>query len=425
MEPDIGHARALDILLNRENPRHEPKRNQEDIIEYLLADEQVYNLARHISVNGLNPLELIAVFRDADGNLIAAEGNRRVCALQLLNDPERAPSDQRPRFKRLSANGNFPEKLLVAKFDNYEEARPWLQVLHDGEQDGIGRRQWRAEQKARNTEKASRHTLTLRLIDYALNNGLLKREDKANLDLTTMTRYLENPQVREAMGIITKSKDPDVHITLPEATFNKIIVKFLGDADRGRIHSRSTSSDWRAYANEIESQMKTAGLAGPGRPLGEHPPAQTATATKQPTKRASLRRQNNDRIQSSDATVQQLNRLNSLKLISIYRSLTSLSLTDHPALLTAGAWVFLESLTALHGRPSTSNFEAYIQGRVNSWGFGKDKRREINLSLRYISENGNAEKHSAVFTSADAKNLRMHFLVLEDAIARLVEECPR
>lgn len=425
MEPEIGHARALDLLLNRENPRHEPKRNQQEIIDYLLADEQVDNLARHISENGLNPLEIVAVFPDDEGNWIVAEGNRRICALQLLLDPDKAPPERRNRFARLAKNRRAPETILVAKFDLYEEARPWLDVLHDGGQDGIGRRTWGAEQKARNTRKKSRHTLTLRLVDYAIEKGLLNKEGKADLDLTTMTRYLENPRVRQSMGIKTTPTDPDVRITLPEDLFSQILVRFMDDAQAGRIHSRSKSPDWRDYANLIEREYDTPAKSGDEHALGQGDASAQPSAAPAPVKRASLRRTRDDRIQPSEAIILELNRLNSAKLISIYRSLTTLSLIEHPALLTAGAWIFIESLTALHGRNPGISFESYIQGQMNSWGMTKDQKKEPGLSLAYIANNGNAEKHSAIYSSADAKNLRNHFAVLDREISRLISECPR
>jgi hypothetical protein len=87
--------------------------------------------------------------------------------------------------------------------------------------------------------------------------------------------------------------------------------------------------------------------------------------------------------------------------------------------------MFLESLTALHGRSSGTSFESYIHGRINSWGWDKDVKKEIGLSVKYIADHGNAEKHSAVFTTLDARNLKTHFQVLNETITRLVQECPR
>ena len=232
MQPVIEPVAALDLLLNRENPRHDPKRNQPEIIEYLLEDEQVYNVARHISANGVNPLELVAVFADEDGNLIVAEGNRRVCALQLLLDPEKAPDDQKARFRALRKAGHYPDQVLTAEFSDYELARPWLKILHDGEQDGVGRRRWRTEQKARFSQRSNTSTLAVKLLDYAIESGIISKEEKDSLSLTTMTRYLENPKVRGAMGISTTPTNPDVKgqsnlISVTRLTLDTEVLNFL------------------------------------------------------------------------------------------------------------------------------------------------------------------------------------------------------
>jgi hypothetical protein len=421
VEPTIDHARALDLLLNRQNPRHEPKRNQAEIIEYLLRDEQVYNLARHMSANGVNPLEITAVYPDEEGNLVVAEGNRRVCALQLLNDPAKVPSDQRDRFKTLLKNAHFPETILVAVFDDYEQARPWLKILHDGEQDGVGRRRWRTEQKARFTQRSNTSTLAVRLLDYAIAAGLISKEEKDSISLTTMTRYLENPKVRAAMGIRTTSTNPEVRIDLPSDRFGPIVSRFIEDARVGILHSRSKSEEWHAYATDIIEEFSTdTGRVQP-QPL-EVTPGPARPAPPPSGRKAILKRASPDRIQSSDAVVTALNALGSAKLSSIYNSLTTLSLSTHPALMTAGAWVFLESLTAVHGRHPNVSFESYVQGLAGKWGLTRDEKKEIRLSIVWISESGNVEKHSPGFTSLDARNLRNHFDVLDSAIARLIAE---
>ena len=94
------------IFLYEENPRHEPIESEPEIIECLCRDEQVYNLARSISEAGLNPLDLLGLVNTpgsgAKQNYLAWEGNRRVCAVKLLNDPDRAPPHLRKDFARLS-----------------------------------------------------------------------------------------------------------------------------------------------------------------------------------------------------------------------------------------------------------------------------------------------------------------------------------
>jgi len=49
------------IFLYEENPRHEAMANEDEVIQYLCQDEQVFNLARSTSEAGTNPLALLGV----------------------------------------------------------------------------------------------------------------------------------------------------------------------------------------------------------------------------------------------------------------------------------------------------------------------------------------------------------------------------
>ncbi|MCU7846467.1 MAG: hypothetical protein KZQ89_00420 [Candidatus Thiodiazotropha sp. (ex Lucinoma kastoroae)] len=93
---------VLDIYLDSQNPRHEPIEDQEKIIAHLINKEKVKSLARDIAQYGLSPLESFAVVKDAADNYIAVEGNRRLCAATLLNDPELAPSSHVSYYKNLA-----------------------------------------------------------------------------------------------------------------------------------------------------------------------------------------------------------------------------------------------------------------------------------------------------------------------------------
>lgn len=94
---DFGSARdiPLDRLqLNLANPRHDEVEGRDEAMIELLANEQVLELARDIaSVGGINPLERLGVFplegTEGEGEpfYAAAEGNRRLTALLLLEDP--------------------------------------------------------------------------------------------------------------------------------------------------------------------------------------------------------------------------------------------------------------------------------------------------------------------------------------------------
>ncbi|WP_375392013.1 hypothetical protein [uncultured Sphingomonas sp.] len=414
---------VLDLLLNRDNPRHVSKENQEQVIEYLLADEEVYNLARHMSQNGINPLEVAAVFPDDDGNLIIAEGNRRVCAAQLLTDPEKAPESARARYKALAAKSQDVSHINIAEFADYATAQPWLQVLHDGEQDGIGRRRWKPEQKARATTNKSTDALAVALLDYAEQQGIISSDMRRDVQVSTATRYLANPAVRKAMGLASAATSDKIEITGDAERFARVLSNFLDGIQSRKLHSRSVTADWVGYASELEAAFGIP--TGPATPVGASAAGTGGAGQRKPPKptRAKIVTPEVRFIAKSAALIDALNKLESFKLSSLYNSLTSIRLDEHPALLTTGAWVFVETLTALHGRTDTTEFVGYVNGKLGSLGIRKDQGKDCKLSLEYISQHGNAQKHSATFTAVDARNLNNHFQVLENVFVALVKEC--
>ena len=136
----IGEFLTLEtIYLDHENPRHEPYDTQDDVITYLCKDEEVMSLARDIVRHGLNPMELLGVLPGkAKDTWIAAEGNRRICALKLLNDPELAPPEQRAFFEKLSANWSPIVEVPVVKFEDKDAVQLWLDRIHQGPNNGVG-----------------------------------------------------------------------------------------------------------------------------------------------------------------------------------------------------------------------------------------------------------------------------------------------
>lgn len=93
------------IFLSLDNPRHVTLATEDQVIEYLCDKEEVWPLARDIASLGLNPLERFALVPvvGKPGIFTMAEGNRRLCALKLLADPDRAPARLRKGFEGLAA----------------------------------------------------------------------------------------------------------------------------------------------------------------------------------------------------------------------------------------------------------------------------------------------------------------------------------
>ncbi|EPW1514252.1 hypothetical protein ACVVJ5_003151 [Salmonella enterica subsp. diarizonae serovar 48:r:z] len=248
-------ANVLDLYLDSKNPRHDPINNRMDIINYLIQNEKIKVLAKSIAENGTNPLELLAVMENENGHYIALEGNRRVCALTLLNDPELSPENERSYFRKLSADSDgIPDSVECVLFANREDANKWIELRHNGAQDGEGLLTWNSTQKTRHFG-SSENTLALKLLDYAEIKGYISKQKRDGI-LTTASRFLGNPVFRSTMGINTGRSEPNVKIDVPRNEFDIVLERFINDLINGEsnVTSRSKKEDWENYAKQLRSE---------------------------------------------------------------------------------------------------------------------------------------------------------------------------
>ena len=156
------------IFLDLNNPRHVPFTTEDEAIAYLCEKEEVWPLARDIAHVGLNPLALVALIpiKGQKNAYTMAEGNRRLCALKLLADPDRAPPRLRKGFETLAAQRAAPRAFRAVVFDTEEEVRPWLERMHQGAYDGRGFRAWNPEQSQRHFG-SNKNKVAQNFLDYA------------------------------------------------------------------------------------------------------------------------------------------------------------------------------------------------------------------------------------------------------------------
>lgn len=250
------------IYLANDNPRHDPIENEPEIIQRLIAHEKIKPLARHIANAGhTSPLERIAVITHPKvrNAFITAEGNRRICALKLLADPDKADTEANKKyFRSLSLlMTNPPGKLEAVVFSDMQAARPWMSLRHEGEQGGVGTRPWDANQIARfNAQGDNAQNPNIQaslLIDYARNQKLLPTNELDSISITTMTRYLSNPVFRDTLGL---KDSKTLIITVPSGEFNRVVVRFLTDIldPLSGVNSRTKVEDRKQYANKLRSE---------------------------------------------------------------------------------------------------------------------------------------------------------------------------
>lgn len=104
--------------------------SQADIRERLIEEEGVRELANQIASKGWIPVEDIVVLREGGKHLVV-EGNRRVCALQLLKNPKRAPQKHRKAFQGYADKAaSLPARVHCVLAPNRAEAEVYIFSKH-------------------------------------------------------------------------------------------------------------------------------------------------------------------------------------------------------------------------------------------------------------------------------------------------------
>lgn len=392
------------IFLDLKNPRHIPYQSEVETIKYLCENEDIFNLAKDIALYGLNPLENLAVVKDdKTGTYVVAEGNRRLCAIKLLNDPYRAPQKFQKKFLELSSNWENISELEVIVIEDEENVDLWLTRIHAGQQQGIGRRQWDSEQKTRHFGD-SKNTLAQLLLDYAEKEGLLTTDTRRG-KLSVVQRFLTNHDFKNLIGISNKIEEFN-----PSEINMEYFTIFINDVAKGKIDTRthSTSEQIREYVqfnknNEdssksddvnnstCESSYSIDDKIDDGTNIIQNNLENIAEKPQsEPIKNISPKPRT--KLVNSKDLMDKLKLLNNYKLSKIYYSLNEISVQKHPALITVGIWSFLESLTFLHGRDG-GELSAYINNKFSSLGFDSKKHKAIKEAVQRFHESGNTTKH--------------------------------
>lgn len=412
------------VFLDLENPRHEPYQSQDEVIEYLCKAELTLEIANDIAKNGLNPLELFALIpenisdEDQNGTFIAAEGNRRLCALKLLRDPDLAPADKRKGFENAAEGWTPIRQISAVVFDNREAVKLWRDRTHSGLASGVGRKQWNAEQKARHTGSNNKNKLAQSILDYMEGKSFLRPEDRTGR-LSTVQRYLSNPNMRKALGI--DSSDPDnISRIRPFKEFEIILKKFTEDIVNRFVTTRDNAERITDYSYKLTELKGVKGEIIQPQPLD----GDLSNKSKGKSKKQSSKPEKIKRIRHSPQIHDALESMENYKLRKLYYSICNITLRDHTPLLAVGVWSFMETLTANAGRDTDTSFPDFLSPhRLSTLGLGRNKEtKPIRDIVKRISEYGNSTKHHKTSAAFNDEQLANDVETLEELLLKLAEE---
>jgi hypothetical protein len=410
------------IFLDLTNPRHVPFTTEDQAIEYLCEKEDVWPLARDIAAIGMNPMERVALLPipGQKSSYTMAEGNRRLCALMLIADPDRAPAKLRKGFEGLAKQRAPIKELPAVLFDDQDEVRPWLERIHNGAQSGRGRKSWDAEQSQRYSG-SQKNKLAQAFLDYAVKEGMLTEEQRKG-KITTVQRFIGVDVLQEAMGIDQSNPD-ELSRTRPKAEFDLIAKRFIRDLLEGKeVNSRKNRPDVIKYARPLSSAPGVTATRIEPEPLSA-PGGSTPATTPSRSRRTPRKLSKVEKVQYSDEIASALKGYGNHKLESLYNSICSIGLEHHTPLVCVGTWAFFETLTACAGRSGGTSFLDFMSNqRISLYGVTKEAKPGVKHALTRVSEYGNVSKHDPIAATFNGDQLNNDLVVLKPVIMKCIAE---
>lgn len=261
---EIKEIKLDKLLINPDNFRYEPVENQEEALKVMINEqgEKLVNLIKDIIKNGLNPAELVTVL-EVNNLYLTLEGNRRVTALKILNNPEIIKDINNEQWKRVNKslkNGENPmiTNIMCVVYKNEEDSYKWIKLKHTGENKGKGTVGWDSQSERRYLEKISGiKPKILKIIDYIDGSDEFNVDQKNKLkkiQITNLERLLGDPDVRKVIGIDIKKGD--ISKAYPEHEINKSFKKIIKDLSEKDFSVKDiyTKKDRAKYIDTFKSE---------------------------------------------------------------------------------------------------------------------------------------------------------------------------
>lgn len=205
-----------EISVNILNPRYEPQESEMDEMNLMITEGKLFGLIKDIAQYGLDPSENLIVSYDENTKMyVSEEGNRRLAAIKLLNDPNVTPDFviNRDSFIQSvtavkSASSYSKIRMIRCVLIKDPELRKhFIELKHTGENEGAGRIPWDTESKYRYDSNPFKSLLIDLLSDMFPDN-------KKPYNLSTIDqRILTDPDMRSALDMTVDRTTPSIQFS--------------------------------------------------------------------------------------------------------------------------------------------------------------------------------------------------------------------
>jgi hypothetical protein len=227
-----------ELRLDEKNYRTGPVNGQREAIHAIIADQKqkLVNLAKDIlEMGAISPGEPLWVYRDAaSGTYVVVEGNRRITALKLMDNPllaDGTPLEKEFRALAPRFAANPIREVTATVFPSYEAAAPWRRRRHLSPGSGVGLEGWKTLAKARaDRDHGDKARRVLSVIEYLQDDSDEWQQIEMALDprWTTVERVLNAAPMKD-LGVNIDTKTGGISFENGnEAAGRKLLRAILG-----------------------------------------------------------------------------------------------------------------------------------------------------------------------------------------------------
>ena len=250
-----------DISLDPSNPRHNPVEEDALALEELMTtknfNNKIFALMKDILDYGQNPIDLIGLLLTNNNTLYSKEGNRRVAAIKILNNPNLIVSSNIKLFIRvnnlLKEYNAPPSKVMCYITRDQNILDHAMELKHQGEQGGAGAVTWGSNEKARHKRNKGLHDPIFAFLNKLEDQGILNGKLRENITKTNWTRLFS----RDGQAWLEVNKiDGDFQIIGNPEVF-KLKFQLITNKINGESHYIITNADARKKLfNELDIEFK-------------------------------------------------------------------------------------------------------------------------------------------------------------------------
>lgn len=269
-------AEVDDLLLDLDNPRTGTVQGQAEALEAIikLNSQHFRNIMRSIKENDLDPGDSFYVIPDEEeGSFITVDGNRRLAALKVLNNPDllagtKLGDNAKKRLRETASDFVPVEPISCVVFESRADANDWIERRHGKGLEGEGRIAWGTLE----SERFQKDRTVLDVIGFVERNSTYEEADWQRIkksvekNPTTLRRFLVSKAGKQQLGFVEKDENGGPAFKRDPEYIIKVLSQIFSDIDVGEITSRTynKASDISEYLEGMQDipnaakQMETA-----------------------------------------------------------------------------------------------------------------------------------------------------------------------